>query len=231
MPRRRSEKSPSRRWGRSRSRGRRNSSGYDGQQEESYAAEASNDNMMLASTVTGATGQTGYTYATATNSPPPSPTKKSLTGNISSLFRRGKSEKDLKSASSNASSTYAPPQPPPKSPNNNSQVVKETIDSQGATTLLGRTTSNNSGLMQPTRSTSGQHKHRLFYSNADDEDSQDSFENRTRSGLSDSAKQSSAATPSRHAYGRYHTASPSTVQNYSTMGSTTEAGDTYDTST
>ncbi|KAL3924873.1 MAG: hypothetical protein SGILL_000782 [Bacillariaceae sp.] len=185
---------------------------------------------MVASTVSGATGE-NFSYVTQ----PPTKSK-GLTGNISSLFRRaaGRSERDLQSQPSNASSSYNPPLSPKQQSNIIYPNQKETIDSPASPTFLDSPSRAAAAAaaanMSPNQQ--GSHKNRLFYSNADDEDSQDSFETRTRSGLSDSAKQSktsSKAAP-RHSYGRYNTASPATVQN-STMGSVTDAGDTYGSST
>lgn len=250
MPRRLEKQSSGRRgWrSRSRSRGRRNSNGDNNNNNvQEYnndpmdydvvnAADGGSGGMNVNSTVTGATGQEmNYTYMT---SPPPQRSKGGLTGNISSLFRKasrrgGGGSHDTGSLPNDPTSSSAGGYAGPASP----RITSHTSDAAPSSPRFLQSAARRSTTASAAAPSAanvpnqaGKHKHRLFYSNADDDDSQDSFETRTRSGLSNDRSSSG-----QHNYGRYATraASPATIGTTSVGGanSSSVGADTYGTST
>jgi hypothetical protein len=187
--------------------------------------------MNINSTLTGATGD-NFAFTT---SPPPIRSK-GLTGNISSLFRRasGKGSHDAGSI--------------PDSPSNSQSIASAANYSEAAEGVLSPPTSPGSATVSPPSTPQfvrpsarrsapvanvpnqeGQHKNRLFFSDADDEHSQDSFETRTRSGLSYDRSKSSRGISTRHNDGRHHHHHHRVAMKSNSSG--VGDGDTYETST
>lgn len=239
MPRRLEKQSSGRRgWrSRSRSRGRRNSNS-DNEPMEYDVADDGGSGMNINSTVTGATGQDlNYTYMT---SPPPQRSKGGLTGNISSLFRKasrrgggGGGSHDTGSLPNDpTSSGYGAPLSPRITTHTGNASAAPSSPQFVHSAARRSTTASAAAAAANVPNQAGKHKHRLFYSNADDDDSQDSFETRTRSGLSNDRSSSVAA--SQHNYGRYvsRAASPATMGGSTTGANSSSVGaDTYETST
>jgi hypothetical protein len=184
--------------------------------------------MNINSTLTGATGD-NFAYIT---SPPPTRSK-GLTGNISSLFRRasGKGSHDAGSIPGSCTNSQSFESAAAGSEAAESVVFAPTSPNSTTTSAPSspqyvNSSAHRSAAVATVPNQEGQHKNRIFFSNADDEQSQDSFETRTRSGISFDRSKSSRGTPTRNTYGRYHRHPVDMKSNSSSVD-----GDTYETST
>ncbi|KAG7339692.1 hypothetical protein IV203_025263 [Nitzschia inconspicua] len=226
------------------------------------------------STLTGATGH-HFNYMNSPSSqqsqqsptpqlPTPIRSKGLLTGNISSLFRRASSSG--KETATTVPMTQQQQQqqqhgpgytaPLPVSPPNSAAGRSPPTSPPRFVHSSSSTNNNKHNKDSIVPNQDGKHKHRLFYSNADDDDSQDSFETRTRSGLSNENRNrnhnktnknrtrggttTSNTTKHHHQYGRYHphsrggggsTTAAAAAANTNKSIASSVGGDTFENST